>query len=74
MRAAGGGRIRRLSVVEVVAFVFSIFTLYGCGPTPVLYGLVLLLLGIPVYVWQQRRASETLASAANQTESGTASR
>jgi len=31
------------------------FTLYGCGPEPVLYGLVLLLLGIPVYVWQRHR-------------------
>jgi arginine:agmatine antiporter len=31
------------------------FTLYGCGPTPVLYGLILLMLGIPVYVWQRRR-------------------
>jgi len=33
------------------------FTIYGCGPKAVLYGLMLLLLGIPVYVWQHRRAS-----------------
>ena len=37
-------------------FVFSLFTIYGCGPTAVLYGLILLLFGIPVYVWQRRRA------------------
>ncbi len=38
------------------------FTVYGCGPEPVLYGLVLLLLGLPVYVWQRREnaAAETL--------------
>jgi APA family basic amino acid/polyamine antiporter len=54
-RAAGGARI---TIVEIVAFAFSIFTVYGCGPTPVLYGLMLLLLGIPIYVWQ--RASSHL--------------
>ena len=35
----------RITVIEIVAFLFSIFTVYGCGPEPVLYGLVLLLLG-----------------------------
>ena len=54
---AGGGPVPRLGVVELVAFVFSIFTLYGCGAEPVLYGLLLLLMGIPVYVWQRRSAS-----------------
>ena len=44
----------RITPVEVVAFAFSIFTVYGCGPEPVLFGLLLLLLGIPVYVWQRR--------------------
>jgi APA family basic amino acid/polyamine antiporter len=42
--------------VEIVAFVFALFTLYGCGPEPVLYGTMLLMLGIPVYVWQRHRA------------------
>jgi len=53
---AGGvkGGLARISVVEIVAFAFSLFTVYGCGPTPVLYGLLLLLLGVPVYVWQRR--------------------
>jgi len=54
-RAAGGGPVPRVSAVEWVAFVFSLFTLYGCGPEPVLYGFVLLMLGIPVYVWQVRQ-------------------
>ena len=29
--AAGGGPVPRLTVIEVTAFVFSVFTLYGCG-------------------------------------------
>ena len=52
-RAAGGGPIPRPTLVEVIAFVFAVFTLYGCGAEPVLYGLLLLVLGIPVFVWQQ---------------------
>jgi len=54
-RVAGGGPVPRVTAVEVIAFAFSIFTVYGCGPEPVLYGLMLLLLGIPVYTWQRRR-------------------
>jgi len=46
-----------VGAVEWIAFVFSIFTLYGCGPEAVLYGFVLLMLGIPVYVWQVRQQS-----------------
>ena len=55
-QAAGGGRIKRPTAIELVAFVFAMFTLYGCGAEPVLYGLVLLMLGIPVFVWQRRHA------------------
>jgi APA family basic amino acid/polyamine antiporter len=53
--AAGGGPVPRLTLVEVIAFIFSVFTLYGCGAEPVLYGLIMLILGIPIYVWQRRR-------------------
>ena len=54
--AAGGGPVPRLTAIEVIAFVFSVFTLYGCGAEAVLYGFIMLVLGIPVYVWQRRRA------------------
>ncbi len=47
-------KIPRIGAVEIIAFVFSVFTVYGCGADAVLYGL-LLLLGIPVYVWQGQR-------------------
>lgn len=55
-RVSGGTKVPRVTAIEIIAFVFAMFTLYGCGAEPVLYGLVLLLLGIPVYVWQRRRA------------------
>ena len=55
-RVSGATHVPRLSMVELVAFAFAMFTLYGCGAEPVLYGLVLLLLGIPMYVWQRRHA------------------
>lgn len=42
------------SAVEIIAFIFSMFVIYGCGAEAVLYGLLLLLMGIPVYVWQRR--------------------
>jgi APA family basic amino acid/polyamine antiporter len=52
--AAGGGPVPRLTIIEVTAFIFAVFTLYGCGAEPVLYGLIMLVLGIPVFVWQRR--------------------
>jgi basic amino acid/polyamine antiporter, APA family len=50
--------VPRVTIIEIIAFAFAVFTLYGCGAEPVLYGVVLLVLGIPVYVWQRSRASE----------------
>jgi arginine:agmatine antiporter len=55
-RVAGVKPMPPPTIVEIVAFIFSVFTLYGCGAEPVLYGVVLLVLGIPVFVWQRRRA------------------
>ena len=60
-RVAGGGPVPRLGLIEVIAFVFAVFTLYGCGAKAVLYGTIMLVLGIPVYVWQRRRASQAIA-------------
>ncbi|HEX7811664.1 MAG TPA: amino acid permease [Burkholderiales bacterium] len=52
--AARNGGKARIGPVEIIAFVFAMFTVYGCGAEAVLYGLLLLLLGIPVYVWQRQ--------------------
>ena len=54
-KAQGKPARHRLGVIEIVGFIFALFTLYGCGAEAVLYGLMLMMLGIPVYVWQQRR-------------------
>jgi APA family basic amino acid/polyamine antiporter len=54
-RNGAPAKSNRLGVVEIVGFIFAIFTLYGCGPEPVLFGLTLLMLGIPVYVWRRLR-------------------
>jgi arginine:agmatine antiporter len=48
----------RVTAIEIIAFVFAIFTLYGCGAEAVLYGMVLLMLGIPVFVWQSRHSRD----------------
>jgi arginine:agmatine antiporter len=52
----------RVTIIELIAFIFAVFTLYGCGAEAVLYGLMLLVLGIPVYVWQRRRVSTKVSS------------
>jgi basic amino acid/polyamine antiporter, APA family len=59
----GAGGLARIGPVEIVAFVFSLFTIYGCGARAVFFGLLLLLLGIPVYVWQRRNALRIAAAA-----------
>jgi basic amino acid/polyamine antiporter, APA family len=55
--AARGGPVPRLGLIELIAFIFAVFTVYGCGAEAVLYGFILLVLGIPVFVWQRRRAN-----------------
>jgi basic amino acid/polyamine antiporter, APA family len=54
IRQDGLRGLTRPSIVEVAAFIFSMFVIYGCGKEAVFYGLLMLLLGIPVYVWQRR--------------------
>ena len=54
---AGGGPVSRLGLIEVIAFLLPVFILYGCGAKPVLYGTIMLVLGIPAYVWQRRRSA-----------------
>lgn len=55
---AVGAQSSTFIVVEIVAFGFAIWTIYGCGPDAVLYGLLLLLLGLPLYVWMQKRGHQ----------------
>jgi APA family basic amino acid/polyamine antiporter len=57
----GNLKAAHMSPVDAVAFVFSLFVIYGCGAEAVLYGLILLLLGIPVYVWQRHELVRQIA-------------
>ena len=59
--AASTGNLKnlRVSPIEVIAFIFSMFVIYGCGPEAGLYGLMMLLAGLPVYVWQRHEHART---------------
>jgi arginine:agmatine antiporter len=61
--AQGNLKSVRVTPVEAIAFLFSIFVIYGCGAEAVLYGLLMLLLGIPVYVWQRREQLTAMPAA-----------
>jgi len=39
-----------------IAFAYSVWAIYGAGAQTVLLGFLLMLAGIPVYVWQKRHA------------------
>lgn len=49
-------RSRPLTVLAVVAAVYSIWTLYGAGTSATLWGLVLLAAGLPVRILTARAA------------------
>jgi APA family basic amino acid/polyamine antiporter len=46
-------------VVAAIAFVFILYTIYGVGYTVILWGLLLVIAGIPLYYFLRRRATAT---------------
>jgi APA family basic amino acid/polyamine antiporter len=48
-------RLAGYSVVGVLSFAYSVWTVYGSGAQTVLLGFILLLLGLPVYVWLRKQ-------------------
>lgn len=52
-------RPRTAIVISAVAFVYSCWAIYGAGVQIVLFGLLLMLAGIPVYMWLRRDATAT---------------
>jgi APA family basic amino acid/polyamine antiporter len=42
------------ALISVLAFVYAMFAIGGAGPETVFYGFLLLLSGLPVYVWVRR--------------------
>ena len=53
-----GGRrsLGTMAGVSVFAFVYAMFAIAGAGTDTVFYGFLLLLAGLPVYVWLRRSA------------------
>jgi APA family basic amino acid/polyamine antiporter len=58
-----GGRrhFKGSGMIAAIAFIYSVWAIYGSGAETVLYGFILLLLGIPVYVWLVRQQQAQLA-------------
>ncbi len=53
-----GKRLFGSGVIAVIAFVYSVWTIYGSGAETALLGFILLLLGIPVYVWMRKQQAD----------------
>jgi len=49
-----GERMLGSGIVGAMAFVYSVWTIFGSGPATVFYGFLLLLMGLPVYVWMKK--------------------
>ncbi|MCG9105693.1 amino acid permease [Laribacter hongkongensis] len=48
----------RRIVIASLAFVYAVWALYGSGAETVLWGVILLMLGLPVYVWMAKEKRE----------------
>ena len=48
--------LRRTVVLGVIAFLYALGAIYGAGAEVVFYGFLLLLAGVPVFVWVRWRA------------------
>jgi APA family basic amino acid/polyamine antiporter len=55
----GGGRPKTLrpaaATIAIFAFIYSVFCIYGAGQETVFLGFLLIVVGIPVYVWVARQ-------------------
>ena len=50
-----GERLAGSSAIAMAAFAYTVWAIYGSGAEAVLYGFLLLVAGIPVYVWLRRQ-------------------
>ena len=65
MVVKGSKRVERgsftgLTVLSLAAFTFSLWAIAGAGPEIVYWGFLLLMSGVPVYVWIQHNRSSTI--------------
>ncbi len=54
-----GERLAGASLIAVLALLYSLWAIYGSGRHTVVWGLILLVAGLPVYAWQARGRSRT---------------
>jgi APA family basic amino acid/polyamine antiporter len=59
-----GKRLAGPAVIALLAFAYSLWALYGAGAEVVLWGTLLLLAGLPVYVWMRWREPDVAHGAA----------
>jgi APA family basic amino acid/polyamine antiporter len=53
-----GQRLGASITISVLAFIYSIYAIVGSGASAVMWGFILLLVGIPVYVWMRKEKEE----------------
>jgi len=53
-----GRRLLGSSIIAIVAFACSVWTVIGSGAQMALYGFVLLLPGVPAYVWMRKKQAD----------------
>ena len=49
-----GKGVARLLVIPTLAFLYSLFMMYGSGPSTIMAGFFLMLIGLPVYALLRR--------------------
>lgn len=62
---ADAGSVKRDVAIAMFAFAYSLVAIVGSGASTVLWGMVLLLLGLPVYVWMVRERAHAPAISAD---------
>jgi APA family basic amino acid/polyamine antiporter len=64
----GGGRAKNLgagaTAIAIIAFIYSLFCIYGAGEETVFLGFLLIVIGLPVYVWVVRQRAGAARSQA----------
>ncbi len=53
-------RITRAFIISIPAFAFSVWAVYGAGQEIVFYGFLLLISGMPVYIWSKIKQAQVL--------------
>jgi basic amino acid/polyamine antiporter, APA family len=49
-----GQRLAASITISIIAFIYSVYAIIGSGASAVMWGFVLMLIGIPVYVWMKK--------------------